>query len=136
MKTLLYKDSTTDQIKIFAEVRNDYMEANNSDLPITDDVMQLIIFENLVQNGGNIILIEDEILEWCNDYAEYMEADRFLSQEERDQILKNIYESIIFHYKHPADFLLEEIKSQLTEEDGAELLTRLLALTSESQGGK
>ena len=55
MKTLLYKDSKTNEIKTFEILKNEYAEENNSDLPILDEDMQLIIFNNLVQNGGNLI---------------------------------------------------------------------------------
>lgn len=119
MRTLLYKDN--DKILTFAEVRENYMTANNSELPIPDDEMLLISFLMLKQNGGNLILIQDKILSWCNDYSEYNEADRYLSQTERDSSVKDIYESILAN-----DSYIKEIKANIDNDStGTELLERL-----------
>lgn len=131
-RTELYKDASTDAIMTFEEVKDAYAKAKNSDLPIDDDTMYLIIMENLVQNGGNIILINenaDSTLKWCNDYSEYKEADRFLSKEEKETSIKNIYLSILH-----GDFLHKEIVGELereTDSDSRELLNRLLELVKE-----
>lgn len=125
MKTLLYEDTTTNELKTFEEVKASYVEENNSDLPIPDDDMQLIIMENLIQNGGNIRLIDDDILKWCNDYSEYNEADRYLSQAECDEGVKDIYETI----NCKGDYL-ENIIDNITEDtdEEQELLKRLREL--------
>lgn len=101
-----------------------YAEKNHSNLPIDNETMQLIIHENLTQNGGNLILIEDEILAWVNDYCEYMEADRYLSETEKLFSAKNIYECIICK-----DKFCETLNTYLSENaEGKELLSRLRKL--------
>lgn len=95
--TRLYEDTTTNQIKTFDEVKEEYIIVNDSDLPISDDVMHMIILNELVQNGGNIRLIHehnDELLKWVNDYGDLLEADRYFNQSERDMSARNLYLSI------------------------------------------
>lgn len=129
MRTELFDDVLTNKVMTFEEVKEVYAESNNSDLPIDDDTMYLIIMENLIQNGGNIRLMnesDDDILKWCNDYSEYNEADRYLSQTERDASVKDIYESIACK----SDYLYKEIIRELTRdkddmEESKELLKRL-----------
>lgn len=129
MKTELYEDITTNNLMTFEEVKQEYAKANNSDLPIDNDTMYLIIMESLYQNGGNIKLVnesEDEILKWCNDYSEYNEADRYLSQTERDESVRDTYECISSN----GDYLYEEIMTGLrrdkdNEIEAKEMLERL-----------
>lgn len=129
MKTELYEDITTNNLMTFEEVKQEYAKANNSDLPIDNDTMYLIIMENLYQNGGNIRLVnesEDKILKWCNDYSEYNEADRYLNQTERDESVRDIYECISSN----GDYFYEEIITGLkrdkdNEVEAKELLERL-----------
>ncbi len=113
MKTLLYKDSKTNEIKTFEILKNEYAEENNSDLPILDEDMQLIIFNNLVQNGGNLILIKDDILAWCNDYSDYQEADRYLSPSERDENVYDLYFCIINKVMEPLKMFLMDLENDL-----------------------
>ena len=97
MRTNLYEDISTNTLMTFDEVRNEYMESINATLPISDDEMQLIIFENLFQNGGNIKLINessDAVLKWSNKYAEHNEVDRHYDRAGRDQNVKDIYEMV------------------------------------------
>lgn len=126
-KIELYEDITTNKLHTFNEVKCMYAEANESDLPIDDATMYLIIMENLFQNGGNIKLInprEDDILAWCIDYADYNEAERHLSKEETEISIRDIYTYISYNEKS----FLDEIISLLRREkdsDSAELLCRL-----------
>lgn len=128
MKTLLYKDCSTEKILTFNEVKAAYMEANNSDLPIPDDDMQLIILENSVNIGGNISVVKDAVLDWCNEYAEFNEADRYLSQSERDTSVRDIYECLI----NKEETLFEEVINILIRDSkdhiaGAAELSKKLA---------
>lgn len=95
-KTILYKDITTEKIFTFSEIKNEYEIANDCEMKIDDATMNSIIYENLVCVGGNIEIISnnDEVLKWCNDYCEYMNGDRVLSQEEKDNSLRDLYEAI------------------------------------------
>lgn len=119
-KTELFRYVGNDEIKTFKDIQDDYMEEVGADLPIPYDEMHLIIMLRLVQNGGNIVIINDDILAWCNEFAEYNEAERYLSQNERDMSVRNIYENI-----SSKDSFVEHIKECLVEPDGAELLARL-----------
>lgn len=123
MKTVLYKDITTNEIKTFSEAKKEYMDLINAELPVSDDEIHQVISNNLWQNGGNIMLVEDDIMQWCNDYADYNEANRYLSKEERDATIKDIYECI----DGETDYL-ETIKNLLRKDDNLEskkLLERL-----------
>lgn len=124
MKTELFQKDG--KVYTFEELRELYKEMHDSDLPIDDGTMQLLIYENLVQNGGTITLIKDDVLLWCNDYSEYNEADRFLNQTERDDSVKHIYECIL-----SKDSYLEEVEKCLVDSDRQELLTRLQQLQEE-----
>ena len=119
-KTELFRYVGNDEIKIFKDIQDDYMEEVGANLPIPYDEMHLIIMLRLAQNGGNIVIINDDILAWCNEFAEYNEAERYLSQDERDMSVRNIYENI-----SAKDCFVEHIKECLVEPDGAELLARL-----------
>ena len=119
-KTELFRYVGNDEIKTFKDIQDDYMEEVGAYLPIPYDEMHLIIMLRLVQNGGNIVIINDDILAWCNEFAEYNEAERYLSQNERDMSVRNIYENI-----SSKDSFVEHIKECLVEPDGAELLARL-----------
>lgn len=121
-KTELFRYVGNDEIKIFKDIQDDYMEEVGADLPIPYDEMHLIVMLRLVQNGGNIVIINDDILAWCNEFAEYNEAERYLSQDERDMSVRNIYENI-----SSKDGFVEHIKECLIDPDGDELLARLNA---------
>lgn len=130
MKTRLYKDITTNTIKTFAEIKNEYETLIEAELPIDNDTMQSIILENLCSIGGNIQIItssNNKILEWCNDYAERVEADRVMSQEEIDESIKELYFAIL---ENDED-LLQGTKDNLYEDDAEDviLLERLEKLT-------
>lgn len=121
MEIQLFQDVNTNLLLTYTEIKNQYAEANNSDLPIDDDTMELIVFENLTQNGGDLVMIEDDITSWIADYSIFMEADRYLNQEEKEFSVKNIYECI-----RDKDDFCNEIKKHLTiNETGMELLARL-----------
>ena len=121
MKTELFRYVGSNDIKTFEQIQNDYMEENGSNLPIPYDEMHLIIMLRLVQNGGNIVIINDDLLKWCNKYSDYNEADRFLSQEEKNSSIRDIYCNIMSKDVR----FVDEIKSCLADEDGAVLLEQL-----------
>lgn len=122
MKTYLYEDTSTNELKTFDEVKNIYLQSINADLPIDDVSMQLIIETELLKNGS-ITSVEDSILSWCNDYADENEADRYLSQEERDTDVKDIYECISCR----GDYI-EELKDNLLKREQTNLLINLETL--------
>ena len=94
-KTNLYKDITTGDIYTLQEMKNAYAVANDCDLTIDDYGMEAIIYENLSCVGGNIEIINDKILDFCNDFSDFMEADRYMEQEEIDVCTKENYHGII-----------------------------------------
>ena len=79
----------------FTRIKGIYEEINNCEMNVDNDTMKNIINHNLVQNGGQLELVQDNILEWCNNYAEYQDADRYLNIEEQEESILNIYLSII-----------------------------------------
>ena len=100
MKTRLYKDNDTEMIYTFAELKEMIIEENEMDMIPTDDViLNDFIFEMLYQNGGTISILVKELDE-LNDYAEKLEADRFLTQDERDESIKFLYLSFKKIKKH------------------------------------
>lgn len=122
MRTRLYKDVENNNILVLSDVKDIYAEVNNSDLPIPDAEMELIILTEMVTSkGGNLAVINDEILEWCNDYSEYQEADRYLNQEEKALSVRNVYTNICCR-----DEFCSELTKYLTDdEEGKKLLSRL-----------
>lgn len=52
------------------------------------------IFENMFQNGGNIKIVNDDIIKWCNDFLTLFEADKYYSKCEQEENLKDMYTSI------------------------------------------
>lgn len=69
MRTILYKHNVSGDILTWMEV----------------SMYQIHLVE----------LVKDDILNWCNDYADYFEADRFLGHFEKDFSIKDIYLSIL-----------------------------------------
>jgi len=127
VKTLLYKNNETGELYTFSEVKEQYATGNGSDLPIDDYSFMIIIFTTLLErHGGKLELINDDTLAWCNDYAEYQEADRFLSQEERDSSIKAIWTYI---QNNEVKFL-DSVKKDIA--DNAELSDRLDVLLRNS----
>lgn len=127
LKTKLYRDTANGKLLTYEEVKEEYAAEVNAELPVDDDAFSIILAHRLVQNGGRYLLIKDNILEWCNDYAEYKEAERFLSQQERNTSVRDIYESVSVK----DDYLYEEILKELrheTDEDSVKLFERLKKL--------
>lgn len=120
-KTLLYKNTTTQKIFTFSEMKSEHEIANDCEMEIDDATMDSIIYENLACVGGNIEIIDnnDEVLKWCNDYAEEIEADRTMYQDEIEASIRDIYEAI----KNNDKMLIEATKDNLF--NGGELLERL-----------
>lgn len=127
-KVRLYKNITTDNIYTLEEVKAQYAEANGCELPIDDGTMESVIYENLACIGGNIQILNDDVLAWCNDYAEAVEADRFLCQAEIDESFRDLYIAII---ENDAD-LITAIKDNLYNAD--EILNRLDAILKDIHG--
>lgn len=127
VNTKLYRDTTNENLLTYEEVKDMYAEEVKAELPIDDDTFGFILMGMLLQNGGRYLLIKDKILAWCNDYAEYKEAERFLSQQERNTSVRDIYESV----SAKDDYLFNEIVKELrheSDEDSVKLFKRLKTL--------
>lgn len=127
LKTKLYRDTVNGKLLTYEEVKEEYAAEVNAELPVDDDTFGIILAHRLVQNGGRYLMIKDNLLEWCNDYAEYKEAERFLNQQERNTSVRDIYESV----SAKDDYLYEEILKELrheTDEDSIKLFKRLKTL--------
>lgn len=133
MKThLLYMDITTEKISTFHELKSAYEYEINAEMEIDDDTMQSIIFENLWSTGGNIKIINlnDDILRFCHDYAERMEAERCMAENEIEESIRDIYISIT----KKDNYMIEEIKDNLYPDENAEdkdLIERLEKLIAD-----
>lgn len=129
MRVKLYKDITTGNIYTFTEVKQEYEVSHNCEISVDNDTMIQIIHENLWSAGGNMEIIcdNDPIIKWCNDYAEYMEADRYMTEEETENSIKEIYFAILNN-----DVMVEQIYTNLYEEyELSKRLEELLGIESE-----
>lgn len=113
-KVKLYRDITTGKVFTLEEIKNQYMES--------------IIRENLACIGGNIEIINDDILAWCNEYTDFVEAGKTMTTEEVQTSVKNIYHAIANNVRD----LIEATKDNLF--DGDELLERLKVMLKEYHG--
>lgn len=129
-RILLYKDAKTGSIYTLSEMKQRYEIANNCNLPITDDEMESILRDQLWYKGGNLFIIScsDPILKWCHEYAEEMEAERYLTKEEIEASVRDIYSSI---YYEEID-MLEEVIENL-KETNKELIDKLILLCDEAE---
>lgn len=120
-RTELFKDITTGTIYTLQEMKDAYEVANDCDMSIDDYNMKSIICENLACIGGNIEIIDDNFLQFLNDYAEFMCADRCMNQEEIDMSIKENY---IGMTEYDEDIVLsifdniEEYNEELTKRFG------------------
>lgn len=125
MKTKLYRHKDTNNILTFSEVFDEYRENNNSDLPMPDNEAELIVVYQLAKNGGNYNLLDDsdKLLKWCNDYADLNEVDRYYSQDERDESVRDIYYCVSKN-----DSYIKNIKENLEDNncEEAEILLKQL----------
>lgn len=131
IKTKLYKDITTDKIYTFVEVKNAYEIANDCEIEIDDDSMIQIINENVFSVGGNIQIItscNDEILAWCNDYAEYMEADRGMIQDEIDESIRDIFLAIANKYNDILESTIDNLYIEEKHGESCKLYNRLIEI--------
>ena len=121
MKIKLYEDVTTGNLYTFSEMKQKYEVSNNCEIPVDDDTMIQIIHENVWSVGGNVLIIcdNDSVLKWCNDYAEFMEAEKHLTTEEIENSVRDIYYAILDKDMR----MISNIKDNLSE--GDELLNRL-----------
>ena len=130
----LYKDITTGDIKTFLEIKAEYSLTIEAELPIDNLTMEQIVMENLVQNGGNIQLINfknDNVLAWIKQYEDLTDGD--FTREEKEQSVKNIYISIMENDEH----IIHSLNEVLVEygNDG-EWLLRFLKNILEDLHGK
>ena len=131
IKTKLYKDITTDKIYTFSEVKNAYEIENDCEIEIDNDTMIQIINENIISVGGNIQILtsnNDNILKWCNDYAEYMEADRGMAQDEIEDSIRDIFLAINNKYNDILESTIDNLYIEEEHGDGWELYCRLLEI--------
>lgn len=95
MRTELYFDIDTEEVYTMKEITDNLIWDLEMDIEPTEDVvLNDFIFPNLIQNGGCIAILNDytnEIIKLLNDEGDEKEADRFLTQEERDSSMKDLY---------------------------------------------
>lgn len=133
-KTKLYKDITTDKIYTFAEVKNAYEVTNDCEIEIDDGSIIQVINENVFSVGGNIQVItscNDEVLKWCNDYAEYMEADRGMTQNEIDESIRDIFLAINNKYDDILESVIDNLYVEEKHGESWKLYNRLIEIIKE-----
>lgn len=95
MKTNLYRDVDVEKIYTFFELKEIIIDTYEMDIEPTDDVIiNDFINPLLIQNGGSIQFLNnsnDDLLKEINKQSDDLEADRYLSQYERDMSVKEIY---------------------------------------------
>lgn len=119
MTTRLYQNVTTGEIMHFVRAKEWLGNEIRAELPITDDEA-----ERMLLQSPEIATIDNEISKWYSRYAEFMEADRFLSEEEKAISMYNIYMAIS-ECDHDA---LCFVKKALRESDDAAGIRLLLTL--------
>lgn len=121
MRVRLYEDITTGNLYTFSEMKQEYEVSHNCEIPVDDDTMIQIIHENVWSVGGNVLIICDNnsVLKWCNDYAEFMEAEKHMTTEEIENSVRDIYYAIFDKDMR----MISNIKDNLSE--GDELLNKL-----------
>lgn len=92
MNTILYEDITTNEMYTKNELQE--LWENMWCCYVTDEEIDNIISGNLVQNGGNIQIIDDNLLDLCNRIAIACEPERYFTSWEQDENVKAYYESI------------------------------------------
>lgn len=117
MKTILYRDKWSQELLTFSEVKYRLEERFEAEIeiPASD------IYEMVRDGIAGINELHDSILDWCNDYAELQEADRYLTQDERDESVKILYENIMAK----DEGALQIVKETLDGLEGQEILRRL-----------
>ena len=103
--TVLYEDTTTNELYSKKELQE--LWENMWCCYITDEEVDNIIFENLTQNGGNISIVNDSLLNLCNKIARVMESERYFTQWEQDENIKAYYMNISDGYKQDIIDMLE-----------------------------
>ena len=63
-----------------------------------------------VTHGGVYKVLLNELTDWCNAFADYQESDRFYSQTERDENIKDYYTALYCR----ADYIEDIKKSYIT----------------------
>ena len=115
MNTILYEDITTNKLYTKKELQE--LWENVWCCYITNEEIDDIIFENLTQNGGNIQIIDDNLLDLCNRIARAMESERYFAQWEQDDNIKTYYMNISSGYKQDIiDMLIDYEELELIEE--------------------
>ena len=111
MKNKLFHYRDCEEIKTFTDLKEDYAEEVGADLPIPNDDAELILMQRLVQNGGNIVMINDKILSFLHKLALHNEADRYLNKDEQMLSIRNLYCDICFCLKEKGN--KEALKDRL-----------------------
>lgn len=118
MKIRLYNENG--KIKNFFDFKREIEEIISPELPIDDSDIQSIIICKYKSNGGTVAVINDEIMDWINDYINTVDARHSLNFAEIEDSAKEIYIAISSGDK----IMKESILSNLYEED-RQLIKRL-----------
>lgn len=132
MKNKLFHYKNSEELKTFSELKEDYANEVGADIPIPDDDAELILMQRLVQNGGNIVMINDKTLSFLHEFALHNESPRYLSKLEQMESIRNLY-CDIRHCLNNKNHEVREVEEEelmvrmfpYPDEDDMELLNKL-----------
>lgn len=121
VKTLLYRNISENKIQTFAEIKSEYEFMHECEIEVDNATINSYIYNNSCI-GGNIDIIDnnDEVLKWLNDYANCVEAERGMADEEIDESIRDLYVTI---KNKNDDWTIQATKDNI--EGDVELLERL-----------
>ena len=103
INTVLYEDTKTNELYTKKELQE--LWENIWCCYVTDEEIDDIIFENLTQNGGNISIVNNKLLDLCNRIAMACESERYFTQWEQDDNIKCYYECINCNGSYKQDII-------------------------------
>lgn len=103
MRNKLFHYRACEEIKTFSDLKEDYANEVGADLPIPNDDAELILMQRLVQNGGNIVMINDKTLAFLHKLAQHNEAERFLNRAEQMESIRDLYCDVRYCVKMGGD---------------------------------
>lgn len=123
MKTKLYQYEGDSIVFTLDEIIREYNKKIGDTLPIFDDEREKIILSKLNKNGRRLVPVNNDVLTWCNVYAEKKKATKYLSQKSRDLDVRDVYMDVTL--KLPST---SKLKVELLKDGENTLHDKLLAL--------
>lgn len=123
MGTKLYQYEGESIAFTLDEIIREYNKKIGDALPIFDDEREKVILSKLSKNGRKLIPVNNDVLTWCNIYADRKKANKYLSQKTRDLNVRDVYMDVAL--KLPST---SKLKVELLNDGESVLHDKLLAL--------